>query len=33
MQTFTYTITDPLGLHARSAGLLVKEAARWTTLR
>ena len=30
MQTLRYTITDPLGLHARSAGLLVKEAARWT---
>ncbi len=25
MQTFTYTITDPVGIHARPAGLLVKE--------
>ncbi|MCH3972889.1 MAG: HPr family phosphocarrier protein [Oscillospiraceae bacterium] len=24
MTTFTYTITDPQGLHARPAGLLVK---------
>jgi len=27
MKSFTYTITDPLGLHARPAGLLVKQAA------
>ncbi|MDL2247936.1 HPr family phosphocarrier protein [Bacteroides sp. OttesenSCG-928-J23] len=27
MVTFTYTITDELGLHARPAGLLVKQAA------
>lgn len=26
MQQFTYTITDPIGLHARPAGLLVKAA-------
>ena len=25
MKTFTYTITDPVGIHARPAGLLVKE--------
>ena len=25
MQSFTYTITDPVGIHARPAGLLVKE--------
>ncbi|MBQ7523248.1 MAG: HPr family phosphocarrier protein [Oscillospiraceae bacterium] len=24
MKSFTYTITDPVGLHARPAGLLVK---------
>lgn len=24
MKTFTYTITDPIGLHARPAGMLVK---------
>lgn len=27
MKTFTYTITDELGIHARPAGLLVKLAA------
>jgi phosphocarrier protein len=26
MQEFTYTIKDPDGIHARPAGLLVKEA-------
>lgn len=26
MKTFTYTITDELGIHARPAGLLVKTA-------
>lgn len=26
MKTITYTITDPLGIHARPAGLLVKAA-------
>lgn len=26
MKQFTYTITDPIGLHARPAGLLVKAA-------
>lgn len=26
MKTFTYTITDPLGIHARPAGLLAKAA-------
>lgn len=25
MQEFKYTITDPVGIHARPAGLLVKE--------
>lgn len=25
MKTFTYTITDPVGIHARPAGLLVKQ--------
>ncbi len=28
MQTITHCIQDPLGLHARVAGLLVKEAVR-----
>lgn len=27
MKSFTHTIADPLGLHARPAGLLVKMAA------
>ena len=26
MKKFTYTITDPAGIHARPAGLLVKQA-------
>lgn len=26
MKTFEYTITDEVGIHARPAGLLVKEA-------
>ena len=30
MKEFTYTITDPNGLHARPAGLLVKEASKYT---
>lgn len=25
MKSFTYTITDPVGIHARPAGLLVKQ--------
>lgn len=25
MKTFKYTITDPVGIHARPAGMLVKE--------
>ncbi len=29
MQTFTHTIADPMGLHARPAGLLVKAAAAY----
>ena len=28
MQSFTYTINDELGLHARPAGMLVKEVAK-----
>lgn len=27
MKSFTYTITDPMGIHARPAGMLVKEAS------
>ncbi len=29
MKEFTYTITDPEGIHARPAGLFVKEAAKY----
>lgn len=29
MKTFDYTITDPQGIHARPAGMLVKEAAKY----
>ena len=29
MKEFTYTITDSDGIHARPAGLLVKEAAKF----
>lgn len=29
MQTFTHTIADPMGLHARPAGMLVKAAAAY----
>lgn len=31
MKEFTYVITDPLGLHARPAGLLVKAAAAYSS--
>jgi phosphocarrier protein len=30
MTEITYTLTDPLGLHARPAGQLVKMAAKFT---
>ena len=29
MQTFEYTITDPYGMHARPAGMLVREASKF----
>lgn len=29
MKTFTYTITDPVGIHARPAGTLAKKAAEF----
>ncbi len=29
MKQFTYTITDPVGIHARPAGLLVKEVKKY----
>ena len=31
MKNFTYSITDELGIHARPAGLLVKEAAKFSS--
>ncbi len=32
MKQFTYTIKDPLGMHARPGGLLAKEAKRFTSV-
>lgn len=29
MKEFKYVITDPMGIHARPAGLLVKEVAKY----
>ena len=29
MVSFTYTIKDELGIHARPAGMLAKEAMKW----
>ncbi|MDK2802584.1 MAG: HPr family phosphocarrier protein [Oscillospiraceae bacterium] len=29
MKTFSYTITDPSGIHARPAGILVKKAGEF----
>ncbi len=31
MKTFEYMITDPDGIHARPAGLFVKEASQYTS--
>ena len=31
MKTFEYTITDELGIHARPAGMLVKEAIKFAS--
>ena len=31
MKEFTYTITDPQGIHARPAGQLIQEANRFTS--
>ena len=31
MKEFSYTIKDELGIHARPAGLLVKEAAKFSS--
>ena len=32
MKQFTYTISDPLGIHARPAGLLAKEAKKFSSV-
>ncbi|MCI6730594.1 MAG: HPr family phosphocarrier protein [Candidatus Faecousia sp.] len=32
MKQFAYTIQDPLGIHARPAGLLTKEAKKYASL-
>ena len=29
MKSFTYTVTDPVGIHARPAGILVKECKKY----
>lgn len=31
MKTFNYTITDPVGIHARPAGVLVKEIKKYAS--
>ena len=31
MKSFEYTITDPVGIHARPAGVLVKEIKKYTS--
>ncbi|MCP1101202.1 phosphocarrier protein HPr [Aequitasia blattaphilus] len=31
MKSFEYVITDEIGMHARPAGLLVKEAGKYTS--
>ena len=32
MKEFTYTITNPIGIHARPAGMLAKEAKKYTSV-
>ena len=32
MKQFNYTINDPLGIHARPAGLLAKEAKKFASV-
>ena len=32
MKSFEYTVIDPLGLHARPAGMLAKEAKKYTSV-
>ena len=31
MKSFEYTITDPVGIHARPAGILVKEIKKYSS--
>jgi phosphocarrier protein len=31
MKTFEYTVTDPLGIHARPAGMIATEAKKFTS--
>ncbi len=31
MTSFTYTIADPIGIHARPAGMLVKEVKKYAS--
>lgn len=31
MKSFEYTITDPVGIHARPAGILVKEVKKYAS--
>ena len=31
MKEFKYTLTDPVGIHARPAGVLAKEAKKYTS--
>ena len=32
MKEFTYTVTNPIGIHARPAGLLAKEAKKFVSV-
>ena len=32
MKEFSFTITDPLGIHARPAGIIVKKAAEYESI-
>lgn len=32
MMEFSYTISDPLGIHARPAGMLAKEAGKYSSV-
>lgn len=32
MKSFEYRVTDPMGLHARPAGMLVKEAGKFSSV-